>query len=180
MDFKHYSDNAAALAAELANVSVTDADSPDEAAARLTALLNEHEVRGEVKPADLPRLHDLAQRLREVFAAGEVHTAALLINRLLAETAATPWISEHDDLSPHLHFSRPEAGVVERTAAGAAMGLAVVLCDYGIERLGTCAADDCADTFIDTSRNAQRRYCSQGCANRSNVRAHRARQRETV
>jgi predicted RNA-binding Zn ribbon-like protein len=179
MDFRHYSDNVAALAAELVN---TFLDADDEGRpvepAELTTLLHEHEVRGTVTAQDVPRLRELADRLREIFAAPDAHTAAVAANRLLADSAAAPWVSEHDNLSPHLHFAPPDAGLVEGTAASTAMGVAIVLCDYGKDRLGQCASTTCDDVFIDTSRNAQRRYCSGGCANRSNVRAHRARQRE--
>lgn len=178
MDFRHYSDNAAALAAELANVFEQDHASHEEAAAALTALFDEHEVRDTVHDADVPGMLDLGDRLRAVFDAADLHAATEAVNRLLAASAAAPWISEHDDLAPHLHFAPINAGLVERITANTAMGLAVVLCDYGFERLGVCADANCADVFVDTSRNAQRRYCSQGCGNRSNVRAHRARQRE--
>jgi predicted RNA-binding Zn ribbon-like protein len=179
MDFRHYSDNAAALAAELVTVHRdADGEGREVAASELSALLDKHELGGEVTDGDVPRLRALAVRLGEVFAASDAHAAATAVNRLLAESSAAPWVTEHDGLDPHLHFAHPDAGLVERTAATTAMGLAVVLCDYGKERLGVCSADDCEDVFVDTSRNAQRRYCSQGCANRTNVRAHRARKRE--
>jgi predicted RNA-binding Zn ribbon-like protein len=135
-------------------------------------------MHGPVAAGDIAALRDVAERLRLVFEAPDEASAAAAVNALLADTAASPWVSQHDGYAPHLHFARPDAAAAQRTAASAAMGLAVVLCDYGIGRLGTCAAGTCRDVFIDTSRNAQRRYCSDGCANRSNVAAHRARARE--
>jgi predicted RNA-binding Zn ribbon-like protein len=181
MDFRHYSDDAAALAADLVNVFLDAEDGqgpvqPEE----LRAVLAEHDIHREPTEADVPRLHALARRLHDVFLAADTGTAVDLLNELLADSVAVPYISRHSDFPPHLHFSRPGSGLVESVAASTAMGVAVVLCDYGKERLGACAASDCRDVFIDTSRNAQRRYCSHGCSNRSNVAAHRARKREAT
>lgn len=179
MDFRHYSDNAAALAAALVNV-FNDAAEQDRQVRtdELTTVLADHEVTGRLADDEVAPLHALAGRLREVFAAPDLGTATGELNRLLGDSVATPWITDHGGVAPHLHFAPADATLVDRVAASTAMGLAVVLCDYGKERLGLCAAADCEDVFIDTSRNAQRRYCSQGCANRSNVAAHRARKRE--
>jgi predicted RNA-binding Zn ribbon-like protein len=180
MDFSHYTGNAAALAAALVNVYAdADEDGREVEAAELEATLVAHGAQGPVRAADVAPLRDLAGRLRQVFAAPDVPAATAAVNDLLREADARPWVSEHDGLDPHLHFARVDAGLVERAAANTAMGLAVVLCDYGKERLGVCASSTCEDVFVDASRNAQRRYCSDGCANRSNVRAHRARRRTT-
>lgn len=178
MDFRHYTDNAAALAAGIVNV-FAEADEVGREAepAALEAELSRHEAQGPVAAADVAPMRDLADRLRVVFEAADAGAATAAVNALLARSRPSPHVSEHDGVAPHLHFARPEAGVVERTAASTAMGLAVVVCDYGSQRLGVCAAATCRDAFIDTSRNAQRRYCSDGCANRSNVAAHRARAR---
>ena len=47
----------------------------------------------------------------------------------------------------------------------------------GWQRLGVCSAEGCDDVYVDTSRNASRRYCSNTCASRSTVAAYRARQK---
>jgi predicted RNA-binding Zn ribbon-like protein len=44
--------------------------------------------------------------------------------------------------------------------------------------MNTCADESCGDVFVDASRNRSRRYCSDTCANRLNVAAHRRRRRE--
>ena len=44
-------------------------------------------------------------------------------------------------------------------------------------RIGICSAEGCANVYVDTSRNASRRYCSNTCASRSTVAAYRARQK---
>jgi predicted RNA-binding Zn ribbon-like protein len=181
MDFRHYSDNGAALAAALATAFMDEEGRDREPQlSELTDLFAAHDVRRRVRGADVEGLRALARRLREVFVAPDTEAAAAVVNDLLRDTAATPWITMHDGRDPHLHFAQPGTGLVEHTAASTAMALAIVLCDYGKERLGVCAADHCTDAFIDTSRNAQRRFCSQGCANRTNVAAHRARKRESA
>jgi predicted RNA-binding Zn ribbon-like protein len=44
------------------------------------------------------------------------------------------------------------------------------------DRIRSCAADDCGVLFLDTTRNASRRWCSdQTCGNRARVRKHRQR-----
>ncbi|WP_425554615.1 CGNR zinc finger domain-containing protein [Kribbella sancticallisti] len=42
--------------------------------------------------------------------------------------------------------------------------------------MGTCAADGCADVYIDVSARAHRRFCSVTCQNRTRVAAFRRRQ----
>jgi len=178
MNFRHYTDNAASLAAGIVNVfAEADEEGREAEAAELEAELARHETQGPVGTADIAPMRLLAGRLRTVFEAPDPPAATAAVNALLAQSRLSPHVSEHGGGAPHLHFARPEAGVVERTAASTAMGLAVVVCDYGSKRLGVCASATCRDAFIDTSRNAQRRYCSDGCANRSNVAAHRARAR---
>ena len=64
--------------------------------------------------------------------------------------------------------------------AGAVWGLAVWLCEYGSARFGVCADDRCGNVYLDTSSNCCRRFCSERCATRSHVAAHRARKRAAV
>jgi predicted RNA-binding Zn ribbon-like protein len=60
------------------------------------------------------------------------------------------------------------------------MGLAMALLDLGADRFGSCVDPRCRGVFIDTSRNRSRRYCSDRCASRANVAAHRERQRSVA
>src|SRR5207244_7181072 len=96
---------------------------------------------------------------------------------LLAQSSARPQLAAHDGLW-HLHLPPPESPLVAHMAAEAAMGLASVIRDHGLERLRVCAATGCLRVFVDTSRNRSRRYCNPDiCGNRTNVAAFRARQR---
>ena len=90
-----------------------------------------------------------------------------------------PYLTDHGGRL-HLHYAPGEADPLHRVQASTAMGLAIVLCDYGMARLGVCRAADCECVYVDVSRNAQRRFCSESCANRTNVAAFRARAKSTA
>jgi hypothetical protein len=53
----------------------------------------------------------------------------------------------------------------------------VWLCEHGSSRFGICADERCGNVYLDTSSNCCRRFCSERCATRSHVAAHRARKR---
>lgn len=172
MDFDHYTDREAALAANLVN-DVDDADG-------LREMLTQHHISaiGELTDDVVAEITSLRPRLRRIFEATDPTEAAEEINALLREAGALPQITDHDGEGWHLHYTPVEAPLALRLAAEAAMGLAIVMRDDGLDRLKSCAADDCDDVFLDTSRNRSRRYCDPDtCGNRANVAAYRARQR---
>jgi hypothetical protein len=119
-------------------------------------------------------LRGWAGHLHNVFAAPDADEAAHLLNQLLDVVVTHPYITGHGG-KLHLHYAPAEADPLHRVQASTAMGLAIVLCDYGMARLGVCRAVDCECVYVDVSRNAQRRFCSESCANRTNVAAFRAR-----
>ena len=55
-----------------------------------------------------------------------------------------------------------------------ATGLAIVLGNAAIDRLGLCNAPACDRVYIDVSRNGTRRFCSTACQNRVKAAAFRA------
>jgi predicted RNA-binding Zn ribbon-like protein len=126
---------------------------------------------------ELEAVRSLRPRLRAIFEATDDRVAAELINTLLVETQALPQLTDHDGEPWHLHYTSLDAPLVSRLAAETAMGLAAVLRVGGRGRMNTCADDTCGDVFVDASRNHSRRYCSDTCANRLNVAAHRRRRR---
>jgi predicted RNA-binding Zn ribbon-like protein len=130
------------------------------------------------RPADLAPLCDLRTELRAVFdaaGAGRSAEVAERLNRLLDRHRPRPRISGHDDSDWHLHVGGDHGPMAEEMAAMAVMGLTMVFLDHGAGRFGACADPRCSGVFIDTSRNRSRRYCSDRCATRANVAAHRAR-----
>lgn len=171
MQFNTYGGTAARLAAALANLDPATAD-----AAVVRELLREHWVaRAELTETDVTALVAWGGRLREVFTAGSVAAKVAILNALLAEVAARPYLSTHDGQPPHLHYADDAGPVPARVRAQTAAGLAVLLADAGAHRLGACAAPGCRTVFVDTSRAGRRIYCTPTCATRVNVAAHRAR-----
>ena len=167
------------LAVDLVNSRLDGEESLADLAA-LRSFLDEHDVSGSRALAgdDLEEVHALRPRLRAVWTARDMRTAAGVVNGLVAEAGALPQLTDHDGWAWHLHWTAPSARLSSRLAADAGMGLAEVLRDDGAERLRLCAAADCEAVFVDLSRNRSRRYCDTGnCGNRAHVAAYRARLR---
>ncbi|SDF98682.1 MULTISPECIES: CGNR zinc finger domain-containing protein [Pseudonocardia] len=178
MDFIGYRSDALGAAVALVN-TVTAAKAGDVPAPdQLRQVLVEHGYLAGRAPASAePALRGWAGRLRTVFDAEDLDTAAAAVNALLSDVEIGPHLTRHDGQGWHLHYSPPDAAVLDRVRSTTAFALAMLVSEYGLDRHGRCAADGCERVFADTSRNAARRYCSPACANRSAVAAHRARQR---
>ncbi len=181
MDFSHYTDEPVALAMRLVNTrspyrNEDRLDSVDELRAFLGTISETWRA-----PSWQPTVEDVAAvqvlraRLRAVFNAPDDATASRILNEILADVHATPRVSVHDDVPPHLHFEPAGADPADWLGAVTAMGLSVVVCDHGSPRLGVCGSEKCEHVFIDTSRNCRRRFCSDRCATREHVAAHRRR-----
>ena len=176
MDFSHYTDESVELAMDLVNTYDIPYQTDDLAEiAGLERFLDKHQISEPATEKDLDRVKDLRTDLRRVFEAQTDQKAAEILNRLLTEAGATPRISAHDDSPVHMHFEPVGASVADHLAATTAMALAVVLCDFGRERLGICASDSCRYAFIDVSKNRRKQYCGDKCATRENVAAFRRR-----
>ncbi|GAA5064995.1 CGNR zinc finger domain-containing protein [Streptomyces similanensis] len=139
-----------------------------------------------VTEADVTRFRSVRTRLRAVFAAADDgdHTQAVdLLNALLLDFPVSPQISGHDHLDAegrprwHMHLAEHPSNATAGYAAISAMGLAFHLTAFGPGRLGMCQAAPCRNVYVDSSTNCSRRYCSNRCATRANVAAHRARKR---
>lgn len=122
-------------------------------------------------------LQRLAGRWRAVVEAVPDGAAAVapLVNALLEEAPVAPSLVDHDGQPWHLHAHGPSVGPADGVAATAALALASVVADDTVARLGLCAASSCDRSFVDTSRNGSRRYCSAPCQARAKTAAYRAR-----
>lgn len=124
---------------------------------------------------ELASVRELRTKLREIWTATE-DNAVRLTNMVLFDANALPQLVRHDQWDWHLHATTPEAPLAERMGTEAAMALVDVIRSKELQRLRTCAADDCTAVVLDLSRNRSRRYCDTGnCANRAHVAAYRAR-----
>jgi predicted RNA-binding Zn ribbon-like protein len=185
MNFDSYTDRVVGVAAALVN-GLTPGDEGGRPVCLDAALLPGRcaAVLGrEVTAAETADFGALAARLRPVFVAaeaGDVDGVARLVNALLRDYRAAPQLSRHDDEPWHLHFSSTAAGLATAWGAGCATGLAVVVDGQASGRLGVCRADACDRVYVDVSRNASRRFCSEACLNRTKVAAFRARSRATT
>ncbi len=143
------------------------------------AFLARNPYSGEIRrtPDELEAVRALRPRLRELWTAADRDRAAGLVNAMLVETDAHPYLAKHDEWDWHLHVTRPEAPLADRIAAEAAMALLDLIRGDALDRLRICAADDCLDVYVDLSRNRSKRYCDVTCGNRANVIAYRQRQR---
>lgn len=125
--------------------------------------------------AELASVHRLRAELAEVWIVGE-SAAVDTLNRLLRQARALPQLVKHDEWDWHLHATTPEAPLADRMSTEAAMALVDVIRSKEMDRLLTCAAQDCNAVVLDLSRNRSKRYCDTGnCANRAHVAAYRAR-----
>lgn len=183
MNFDSYADRVVGVAAGLVNALTpgehggrpVDTD-PRLRPERCAAVLGRP-----VPPAEAAELAKLADRLRPVFLAAEdgaTDMVAELVNALLADYRSAPKLSRHDGEPWHLHFTGAVAGT--EWGAGCATGLAVVVDSQATGRLGVCRAEGCDRVYVDVSRNASRRFCSETCLNRTKVAAFRARARATT
>jgi predicted RNA-binding Zn ribbon-like protein len=178
MDTSGYRSEGVGLAVAVVNAvfdaDVDDSDGINEALRRYGFSL----VR--VTNRDRAGLRLWAGHLHEVFAAKDADEAARILNQLLDAVTAHPYMTDHDGRGLHLHYAPPEASALHRVQASTAMGMANLVCDYGTTRAGVCRATGCECVYVDVSRNAQRRFCSEACANRTNVAAFRARARSSA
>ena len=129
-------------------------------------------------PSDAIALAAWATRLRQVVElvhTGDLDEACVELNQIMREADAVPTLSRHDGEPWHLHFHSADADWASSWAAPMATGLAVVLGNAVVERLGLCNAPACDRVYIDVSRNGTRRFCSTACQNRVKAAAFRAR-----
>jgi predicted RNA-binding Zn ribbon-like protein len=175
MLFAHDTEAALAAAAALVNTGRNSGEGlPDVAALDRF----EEDWRRTERPVndrqELYAVRRLRQRLAGLWEIG-ADEAAALVNALFKESSALPQLVRHGRWDYHLHSCQPEAPLVDRLAAEAAMAFADVIQSGQFDRLRVCAAADCDDVLVDLSKNRSRRFCSITCANRMNMASYRKR-----
>jgi len=192
VDFNSHTDTVVRTAVELVNL-LTEGEERGRAyrppggterADRLNTVFASAGSRTRVTEAEGEAFCAVAVRLRGAFtaiAAGDIDTAAHLVNGMLKATGARPSLERHDGEAWHIHFhAADEQSRVDGWAAGCATGLAIVLGGEHYDRLGVCTAPHCDRVYVDTSRNGSKRFCSTACQNRVKAAAFREARREAV
>lgn len=114
--------------------------------------------------------------LREVFSQTRMETAASVLNRMLADPSLATSLAQLPDgrwvLRPVIERNAGAAAVLRAIAAFA---LGRWAADHGRCAWGECAATGCERVFIDEGRRSPQRFCSEACATRTRVAAHRRR-----
>jgi len=181
MVFAHDTTAALLLAADLVNSDdLVDSDDLTDVAA-LEAFLDKHlvEPRRRAAAADLDAVRALRPRLRAIWAAAgpDPESLAELINGLLRDSGARPWLTDHGGgWGWHLHVTGHDAALEHRIAAQAGFAFADLVRMGETGRLRRCDAPDCDAVLVDLSKNRSRRYCDTGnCGNRQHVAAYRER-----
>lgn len=176
MLFAHDTDLALAATAALINTG-RDGDDTMTSVADLVDFLDTQGYSGrrDGDDAELDAVRKLRGRLDALWGL-DVDDLAREVNDILRESDARPYLSRHDDWPWHIHVTEADAPLVDRMAAENAMALIDLIRSGQLERLKTCAGDDCELVFVDFSRNRSRRFCSDGgCGNRAHVAAYRRR-----
>ena len=128
--------------------------------------------------AELASIHSVRTTLAEIWASAtdEVRTVGL-VNELLQETRATPWLTRHAEMPEwHLHLASLDDPLHMRLGAETAMAMADLIRSGELGRLKICAAPECDAVLLDLSRNRSRIFCDTGnCGNRLHVAAYRER-----
>ena len=182
MYFAHDTEVALTEAAELVNTLSDGVDALSERSG-LDAFLQRNPFSGTQlgTEEELRSVRSLRAQLRSLWSAADRAEAAQIVNEILREADARPYLSKHDQWDWHLHVTQSDAPLAQRIGAEAAMGFLDLVRADDLARLRICAADDCSDVLVDLSRNSSKRYCDTGnCGNRANVAAYRARKRASA
>ena len=131
---------------------------------------------GRVTTNDLEALRLLRDELQLIFAAAARRDDAEVVDRLNALLCRHPihqQIARHDGQDWHVHLVE-SGSAADKHAAGAVAGLTGLVTESGTDRLSTCAATGCRRVFIAMRPTEGKRYCSDQCTPKANVRALRA------
>jgi hypothetical protein len=166
--YEDYMGNVAQLAVELVNTG--EVRSPF-----ARNMLAEHAIE-QPDPGDLS---EVVAPMAAAVAAICDQTGLEPVNRLLSRYPPRLEVSDHDGPgTAHLHYAPDGDAAVRWLGRTCAAALAHIACGTPEVTLGRCQAAGCGRFYVDQSRNRSRRFCSNACASRTTVAAHRARVRD--
>lgn len=144
---------------------------------QLEYFVAEHDFTGPLDATtfDVAVVAALRERFKAV-ADNDVEAVVEAINLTFREIRVFPQLVSHADWDWHLHATGNAAPLSERMASDIALVLTDLIRSGDLERLRTCAAEDCCAVFADLTKNKSKRFCDvRNCANRTSVAAYRAR-----
>ncbi|MGQ1838788.1 CGNR zinc finger domain-containing protein [Kocuria turfanensis] len=146
---------------------------------QLRVLLEEHGWSGRFDrdEQELSDVLGVRHDLRRIWAL-ERDAMVAAVNAVLDTDAVAPQLARHDGKDWHLHASPSHAPLATRLRLESAFALVDVIRADETDRLRVCEAEDCEGVLLDLSRNRSKRFCSQRCANRTNMTAYRRRRAE--
>jgi len=144
---------------------------------QLLALVAKYPFSGRIDgdEAELSDVRQTRELIRQVWILGRDEAVAV-VNKMLRQANALPYLARHDGSDWHLHATSPDAPLGERMRVEASLALTDVIRMNETRRLRICEADDCTGLILDLSRNGSKRYCSARCGSRMNMIAFRERQ----
>ena len=167
------------VAIELVRSFVNTLDLEDGVDVLGLAWLRDHRVAtrdGEIGPAELDRLRDVREAVRELLAANagapvDVQRAAAVLDA--AATRSRLAVRFGADGTATL---QPGGSAGDRATGRMLAVVATAIGAEGWSRLKACRREDCRWAFVDESRNRSRVWCSMAaCGNRAKAGAYRAR-----
>jgi predicted RNA-binding Zn ribbon-like protein len=169
------------LAVALVNTWDTYDDPPEhladvDALARFLRRVGRAEAASVATEHDLAEVRRLRERLRGVFVADDVRSAAAALNALAEETAAVPRLERVGDRW-RLAYGPDQRSVAAHLGATATAALLEIVRAHGVARFGTCSASPCTGAYVDRTKNRSKRYCCELCADRAAQQRLRARRR---
>ena len=180
MHFAYDTEDVLEFDAALVNTAPGASRSGDEelvTTAQLRDLLEGHGWTGRFDrdEQELADVLEVRRDLRRVWALDRDAMVAA-VNAVLDTDELAPHLVRHDGKDWHLHASPSEAPLAARLRLESAFALVDVIRADETDRLRECGAEDCDGVLLDLSRNRAKRFCSQRCANRTNMTAYRRRQ----
>lgn len=123
------------------------------------------------------QVEDMAVELRELFTASSASEAIRRLNDSLAPRSMRLRVVDDVGQPFHVHVEAASGSAIDDLMAEFLIAATRVVDRFGEPRFGCCAADRCDVVFVDTTKNASRRYCTERCASRTKMALVRARAR---
>lgn len=170
------------MAIDLVNRLVVRPDGGERLDTLARILVVDPESAKQLRDEHVPGFAALAEQLHSVvadLARGDDDAAATSLNAMLSAHPAYPHLAKEDGRW-RMHHHPSDAPPVQMWTSICAEALGRLLAAGHGHRVGVCSDPNCGRTYVDTSRNHTRRFCSTTCQNRAKTAALRQRRRHAA